>query len=196
MTFAPIADAIAAIGRGEMVVVVDDEDRENEGDLIMAAEFATPEAIAFFLHHTSGVICVSITAERAAELDLGPMVLRNTETQRTAFLVSVDLRDVTTTGISASDRAATIRGLIDPTTQPDDLLRPGHIFPLQAREGGVLKRAGHTEAAARPGPPGRLPPRRRPVRDRRRDQAGHGPARRPRDVRRPPRPGDDRRSPS
>ena len=146
MSFARIEDAIAAVARGEMVVVVDDEDRENEGDLIMAAEFATPEAIAFFLHHTSGLICVSITAERAAELDLGPMVLRNTETQRTAFLVSVDLRDVTTTGISASDRAATIRGLIDPSTQPDDLLRPGHIFPLQAREGGVLKRAGHTEA--------------------------------------------------
>ncbi len=146
MSFARIEDAIAAVARGEMVVVVDDEDRENEGDLIMAAEFATPEAIAFFLHHTSGLICVSITGERAAALDLGPMVLRNTETQRTAFLVSVDLRDVTTTGISASDRAATIRGLIDPSTQPDDLLRPGHIFPLQAREGGVLKRAGHTEA--------------------------------------------------
>jgi 3,4-dihydroxy 2-butanone 4-phosphate synthase / GTP cyclohydrolase II len=144
---APITDAIDAIAKGEIVVVVDDEDRENEGDLILAAEFATPEAIAFFLHHTSGVICVSITAERAAELDLGPMVLRNTETQRTAFLVSVDLRGATTTGISASDRAATIRGLIDPATRPEDLLRPGHIFPLQAREGGVLKRAGHTEAA-------------------------------------------------
>ena len=101
MPLAPIPDAIAAIARGEIVIVVDDEDRENEGDLIMAAEFATPEAIAFFLHHTSGVICVSITPERAAELDLGPMVLRNTETQRTAFLVSVDLRGETTTGISA-----------------------------------------------------------------------------------------------
>jgi 3,4-dihydroxy 2-butanone 4-phosphate synthase / GTP cyclohydrolase II len=146
MSLDRIDDAIAAVARGEMVVVVDDEDRENEGDLIMAAEFATPEAIAFFLHHTSGLICVSITADRAAELDLGPMVVRNTETQRTAFLVSVDRRDVTTTGISASDRAATIRALIDPSTRPDDLLRPGHIFPLQAREGGVLKRAGHTEA--------------------------------------------------
>src|SRR6478752_306991 len=129
---APITAAIAAIAKGEIVVVVDDEDRENEGDLIMAAEFATPEAIAFFLHHTSGVICVSITAERAAELDLGPMVLRNTETQRTAFLVSVDLRGETTTGISAGDRAATVRGLIDRRTRPEDLLRPGHIFPLQA----------------------------------------------------------------
>src|SRR4051812_38679851 len=147
MPFAPVEKAIAAIGRGEIVIVVDDEDRENEGDLIMAAEFATPEAIAFFLHHTSGVICVSITADRAAELDLGPMMLRNTETQRTAFLVSVDLRGETTTGISAGDRAATIRGLIDPATRPADLLRPGHIFPLQAREGGVLKRAGHTEAS-------------------------------------------------
>jgi 3,4-dihydroxy 2-butanone 4-phosphate synthase / GTP cyclohydrolase II len=147
VSLASIPDAIAAIARGELVVVVDDEDRENEGDLIMAAEFATPEAIAFFLHHTSGVICVSITPERAAELDLGPMVLRNTETQRTAFLVSVDLRGETTTGISASDRAATIRGLIDPSMRPEDLLRPGHIFPLQARDGGVLKRAGHTEAA-------------------------------------------------
>jgi 3,4-dihydroxy 2-butanone 4-phosphate synthase/GTP cyclohydrolase II len=139
--------AIAAIARGDMVIVVDDEHRENEGDLIMASEFVTPEAIAFFLHHTSGVICASITAERARELDLGPMVRRNTESHRTAFLESVDLRGATTTGISASDRAATIGGLIDPSTKPDDLLRPGHIFPLQAREGGVLKRAGHTEAA-------------------------------------------------
>jgi 3,4-dihydroxy 2-butanone 4-phosphate synthase/GTP cyclohydrolase II len=144
---APVEDAIAAIARAEMVVVVDDEHRENEGDLIMASEFVTPEAIAFFLHHTSGVICASITGERAQELDLGPMVRRNTESHRTAFLESVDLRGATTTGISASDRAATIRGLIDASTKPDDLLRPGHIFPLQAREGGVLKRAGHTEAA-------------------------------------------------
>jgi 3,4-dihydroxy 2-butanone 4-phosphate synthase/GTP cyclohydrolase II len=142
-----IEDAIAAIGRGEIVVVVDDEDRENEGDLIMAAEFATPDAIAFFLHHTSGVICVSIEAERAAELELTPMVAMNTETNRTAFLVTVDLAHVTSTGISADDRAATIRGLIDPRTKPEELLRPGHIFPLQARAGGVLKRAGHTEAA-------------------------------------------------
>jgi 3,4-dihydroxy 2-butanone 4-phosphate synthase/GTP cyclohydrolase II len=142
-----IDDAIAAIGRGEIVVVVDDEDRENEGDLIVAAEFATPDAIAFFLHHTSGVICVAIEAERAAELDLVPMVSRNTESNRTAFLVTVDLAHATTTGISADDRSATIRGLIDHRTKPDDLLRPGHIFPLQARVGGVLKRAGHTEAA-------------------------------------------------
>jgi 3,4-dihydroxy 2-butanone 4-phosphate synthase/GTP cyclohydrolase II len=144
---AKIEEAVAAIGRGEIVVVVDDEDRENEGDLIMAAEFATPEAIAFFLRHTSGVICATVTRERAAQLALSPMVHQNTESQRTAFLVTVDYRHGTTTGISAADRSATIRSLVDLTTKPDDLLRPGHIFPLEAREGGVLKRAGHTEAS-------------------------------------------------
>lgn len=144
---AKIEEAVAAIGRGEIVVVVDDEDRENEGDLIMAAEFATPEAIAFFLRHTSGVICATLTADRARELDLHPMVQQNTESQRTAFLVTVDHRHDTTTGISAADRAVTIRALVDPATRPGDLLRPGHIFPLEAREGGVLKRAGHTEAS-------------------------------------------------
>ncbi len=146
-SFAPIEDAIAAIGRGEIVVVVDDEDRENEGDLIMAAEAVTPEAIAFFLQHSSGVICAPITAERAAELDLRPMVEQNTESMRTAFTVTVDVRHGTTTGISAYDRAATIVSLVDPATRPGDLARPGHIFPLVGREGGVLKRAGHTEAA-------------------------------------------------
>jgi 3,4-dihydroxy 2-butanone 4-phosphate synthase/GTP cyclohydrolase II len=145
--FAPIEDAIAAIGRGEIVVVVDDEDRENEGDLIMAADAVTPEAIAFFLKHSSGVICAPITAERAAELDLRPMVEQNTESMRTAFTVTVDYRHDTTTGISAADRSATIRSLVDPATRPGDLARPGHIFPLIGREGGVLKRAGHTEAA-------------------------------------------------
>ena len=144
---AKIEEAVAAIGRGEIVVVVDDEDRENEGDLIMAAEFATPEAIAFFLRHTSGVICATVTRDRAERLALGPMVHQNTESQRTAFLVTVDYRHGTTTGISAADRSATIRSLVDPTTKPDDLLRPGHIFPLEARDGGVLKRAGHTEAS-------------------------------------------------
>ena len=144
---ARIEDAVAAIGRGEIVVVVDDEDRENEGDMIMAAEFATPEKIAFFLQHTSGVVCATLTSERARELTLTPMVQQNTESQRTAFLVTVDARRGTTTGISAADRAATIQVLVDPATRPDDLLRPGHIFPLEARDGGVLKRAGHTEAA-------------------------------------------------
>jgi 3,4-dihydroxy 2-butanone 4-phosphate synthase/GTP cyclohydrolase II len=147
MPFAKIEDAVAAIGRGEIVIVVDDEDRENEGDLIMAAEFATPDKIAFFLHHTSGVICAPVTAERARALDLPLMVANNTESMRTAFTVSVDYRHGTSTGISAYDRAATIQALVDPSTRPADLLRPGHIFPLAAREGGVLKRAGHTEAA-------------------------------------------------
>jgi 3,4-dihydroxy 2-butanone 4-phosphate synthase/GTP cyclohydrolase II len=147
VSFAPVEKAIAAVGRGEIVIVVDDEDRENEGDLIMAAEFATPEAIAFFVRHTSGLICAPITAERADELDLPLMVVANTESQRTAFTVTVDYRHGTTTGISASDRAATIRALIDPATRPTDLARPGHIHVLRAREGGTLKRAGHTEAA-------------------------------------------------
>ncbi|MGD9797359.1 MAG: bifunctional 3,4-dihydroxy-2-butanone-4-phosphate synthase/GTP cyclohydrolase II [Acidimicrobiia bacterium] len=144
---APVEDAIAAVGRGEIVVVVDDEDRENEGDLILAAEAATPEKIAFFLAHTSGLICTSLTAERCDELELPLMVADNTEAQRTAFTHSVDFRHGTSTGISAFDRAATIRALVDPDTRPDDLARPGHIFPLRAVEGGVLKRAGHTEAA-------------------------------------------------
>ncbi len=143
---ADIALALEAFARGEILVVVDDEDRENEGDLIMAAEHVTPEKIAFFLHHTSGFICAPITSERAAELDLRPMVEHNTESMRTAFLVSVDVRHDTTTGISAYDRAATVLAMVDPSTRPGDLARPGHILPLEAREGGVLKRAGHTEA--------------------------------------------------
>ncbi len=147
MPLAPIDKAIAAIARGEIVVVVDDEDRENEGDLIMAAEFATPEKIAFFLHHTSGYICAPVTTQRARELDLPPMVVDNTESMRTAFLVTIDLKRGTSTGISAHDRAATIQALVDPATRPDHLARPGHVLPLEAREGGVLKRAGHTEAA-------------------------------------------------
>jgi 3,4-dihydroxy 2-butanone 4-phosphate synthase/GTP cyclohydrolase II len=145
--FGRIEDAIAAIGQGEIVVVVDDEDRENEGDLIMAAEHATPEAIAFFLHHTSGYICAPITSERARALDLPLMVHENTESMRTAFTVSIDVRHGTSTGISAFDRARTIQALVDPTTRASDFNRPGHINPLIAREGGVLRRAGHTEAA-------------------------------------------------
>jgi len=145
--FASIPDAIAAIARGEIVVVVDDEDRENEGDLIMAAESATPEKIAFFVRHTSGVICTPLTGDRLDELEIPLMVRDNTEAQRTAFTYSVDFRHNTSTGISAADRAATIQALIDPSTRPGDLARPGHIFPLRYAEGGVLKRAGHTEAA-------------------------------------------------
>ena len=146
-TFAPIEDAIAAIRRGEIVVVVDDADRENEGDLIVAAEDATPEKIGFFVRHTSGVICVPVLGERLDELDLPLMVEENTDAKGTAFTVSVDWRHDTTTGISAADRAATIRALADPETTSRDLTRPGHIFPLRYAEGGVLKRAGHTEAA-------------------------------------------------
>ncbi len=147
MPFSTVDDAIAAVARGEIVVVVDDEDRENEGDLIMAADAVTPEKIAFFLAHTSGLICAPLTPERVEQLDLPLMVSTNTEVQRTAFTVSVDYRHGTTTGISASDRSATIKALADPHTRPSDLNRPGHIFPLRYRPGGVLKRAGHTEAA-------------------------------------------------
>src|SRR5271154_2984211 len=146
MAFSSVTEAIEAIAAGQMVVVVDDEDRENEGDLVMAAESATPENIAFFLAHTSGVICVPLLPERADRLELPLMVSANTEAQRTAFTVSVDYRLGTTTGISATDRSATIAALIDPQTRPNDLNRPGHIFPLRYRPGGVLKRAGHTEA--------------------------------------------------
>ena len=145
--FSSIPDAVAAVARGEIVVVVDDEDRENEGDLIMAAEHATAEKIAFFVRHTSGVICAPLTGDRLDELDIPLMVRDNTESHRTAFTYSVDLIHGTSTGISAADRAATICALTDPATRPGDLARPGHIFPLRYSEGGVLKRAGHTEAA-------------------------------------------------
>ncbi len=146
MALSTIEEALEQLRRGGMIIVVDDEDRENEGDLIMAAEDVTAESMAFFLEHTSGVICSPLEAERADELDLPLMVVANTEAQRTAFTVTVDYRHGTTTGISAADRAATIRALIDPATKASDLNRPGHIFPLRYRTGGVLKRAGHTEA--------------------------------------------------
>ena len=147
MPTATIEEAIAAVADGRMVVVVDDEDRENEGDLIVAAEYATPEVMAFFVRHTSGLICAAITSERADDLDLPLMVARNTESQRTAFTVTVDKRVGTTTGISATDRSLTARALVDPATKPGDLTRPGHLHVLRARDGGVLKRAGHTEAS-------------------------------------------------
>jgi len=145
--FAPIEDVVAAIGRGEMIVMVDDEDRENEGDLIMAAEHVTTEKIAFIVRHTSGVVVAPLTGERCDDLRLPMMVDHNTESHRTAFTISVDLLDGTTTGISAADRAATIRALANPSVGYEAFARPGHVFPLRAREGGVLKRAGHTEAA-------------------------------------------------
>lgn len=139
--------AIKQIADGGMVVVIDDVDRENEGDLIMAAELATPRALAFMIRHTSGVICAAMSGERLDELRLPLMVSPNTEAHRTAFTVSVDLRENVSTGISAADRAATISALADPATTAEDLARPGHVFPLRYREGGVLKRPGHTEAA-------------------------------------------------
>ncbi|MDQ3944891.1 MAG: bifunctional 3,4-dihydroxy-2-butanone-4-phosphate synthase/GTP cyclohydrolase II [Actinomycetota bacterium] len=147
MPFAPVEEAIAAVARGEFVTVVDDADRENEGDLIIAADKITPEAVAFMVRHTSGVICMPVVGTRLDDLRIPLMVADNTESQRTAFTVSVDAKNNTTTGISAADRAATIKALIDPTSGPEDFNRPGHIFPLRYREGGVLKRAGHTEAA-------------------------------------------------
>ncbi len=145
----PVEEAIAAIAAGGIVVVADDEDRENEGDLIMAADAATDASIAFFVRYTSGVICVSLDGDRCADLRLPLMVppMANNESQGTAFTVTVDLRSGTTTGISAADRAATIKALADREVPAEEFNRPGHIFPLQARPGGVLKRAGHTEAA-------------------------------------------------
>ena len=147
MPFTTIENAIDAIARGEAVVVVDDANRENEGDLIIAAEKTTPETMGFMVRHTSGVVCMPLEGTRLDELQLPMMVAENTTAYRTAFTVSVDAKRGTTTGISAADRATTVHALIDPKTRPDDLARPGHIFPLRYREGGVLKRAGHTEAA-------------------------------------------------
>ncbi len=147
MKTASIETAIEAIAAGEFVLVVDDESRENEGDLIIAAEKVTPEKIAFMVRHTSGLICLPTTGERLDELGLPLMVLENTDSHKTAFTVSVDAVGKTTTGISAADRATSILAMVDPDTRPRDLARPGHIFPLRYREGGVLIRPGHTEAA-------------------------------------------------
>lgn len=147
MTFARIEEAINAFARGEFLVVVDDKDRENEGDLILAAEKVTTEAIAFMVRYTSGVICMPVLGERLDELKLPLMVADNTDNLRTSFTVSVDYTPATTTGISAADRAATIRAMIDGDTSPSSLARPGHVFPLRYCEGGVLRRPGHTEAA-------------------------------------------------
>ncbi len=147
MPFSTIEDAITAIADGELVIVVDDANRENEGDLIIAAEKVTPEAMAFMIRHTSGVVCMPLEGARLDELQLPMMVAENTTAYRTAFTVSVDAKRGTTTGISAGDRATTVHTLIDRASTPADLARPGHIFPLRYRDGGVLKRAGHTEAA-------------------------------------------------
>ncbi len=145
--FDTIDDALVAIADGQMVMVLDDKHRENEGDLIMAADHATPAALAFMVRHTTGIVCVALEGERIDSLALPPMVASNSDRHQTAFTVSVDARKGTTTGVSAADRAATIAALVDPATRPDDLMRPGHMFPLRARSGGVLERPGHTEAS-------------------------------------------------
>lgn len=147
MTFAKIEDAVAAIGRGEMIVVVDDHDRENEGDIVFSAAAAAPEKIAFMMNNARGLICIAMEKERLDALDIPLMVVKNTDSMKTAFTVSVDYTHGTTTGISASDRSATVRALVDPTSKPADFSRPGHIFPLRANPQGVLGRPGHTEAA-------------------------------------------------
>jgi 3,4-dihydroxy 2-butanone 4-phosphate synthase/GTP cyclohydrolase II len=145
--FDSIEDAIAEVRAGKMVIVLDDEDRENEGDLVMAAQHVTPEAINFMRRYGGGLICVPLTGARLDELQIPQMVSENTALHETAFAISVEARGLTTSGISAHDRAATIRRLVDPEAKPSDFLRPGHTFPLRAREGGVLVRAGQTEAA-------------------------------------------------
>jgi 3,4-dihydroxy 2-butanone 4-phosphate synthase/GTP cyclohydrolase II len=145
--FATIPEAIEEISEGRMVIVVDDEDRENEGDLTMAAEKVTPEAINFMARYGRGLICLPMTPERLAQLEIPPMVAENTARFQTAFTESIDARRSITTGISAADRAHTILTAVDPKCKPSDLVRPGHIFPLRSEPGGVLKRAGQTEAA-------------------------------------------------
>jgi 3,4-dihydroxy 2-butanone 4-phosphate synthase / GTP cyclohydrolase II len=145
--FARIEDAVDAIRAGRMIIVVDDEDRENEGDLTIAADQVTPEAINFMARHGRGLICLSMTPERLDELDIPLMVSQNSAQFGTAFCVSIEAKGHTSTGISAADRAATVRVAIDPATRPSDLARPGHMFPLRSRTGGVMVRAGQTEAA-------------------------------------------------
>src|SRR5437588_7895077 len=145
--FADVTEAVAEIKAGRMVVVVDDEDRENEGDLTLAAEFVTPEAINFMAKYGRGLICLTLTEERADYLRLGPMTQENTSRFGTAFTESIEAREGVTTGISAADRAHTIKVAIDPASSANDLARPGHVFPLRARKGGVLVRAGQTEAS-------------------------------------------------
>jgi 3,4-dihydroxy 2-butanone 4-phosphate synthase/GTP cyclohydrolase II len=142
-----VDEILAELRAGRMVVIMDDEDRENEGDLIMAAEAVTPDAVAFMIRYTSGIICVPMEEEGLLRMDLPQMVQANSESHRTAFTVSVDVKAGTTTGVSSADRAATIRALADDNTAGADFARPGHIFPLRSRKGGVLVRAGHTEAS-------------------------------------------------
>src|SRR2546426_5344255 len=145
--FAPIEEAIEAIRSGRMVVVCDGEDRENEGDLVLAAQFATPEAINFMAEEGRGLVCLALTPDRCDELGLDLMAPKNEDPLKTAFTVSIEAREGVTTGISAHDRAHTIQIAIDPASRPRDLVQPGHVFPLKARSGGVLERTGHTEAS-------------------------------------------------
>src|SRR3984957_12299979 len=145
--FDSVESVVADLRKGRMVIVVDDADRENEGDLVMAAECATPAAINFMARHGRGLICVPTHYERLKQLGIEQMVVQNTENYRTDFQVSVDAAKGITTGISAADRALTIKIMADPTAVPEDLVQPGHVFPLRAKPGGVLQRAGHTEAA-------------------------------------------------
>ncbi|SFB33126.1 3,4-dihydroxy 2-butanone 4-phosphate synthase [Rhizobium sp. NFR07] len=147
MTISKIEDAIEAIRRGDMVVVVDDQDRENEGDIVIAADAVAPKDIAFMMNHARGLVCIAMEGERLDALDIPLMVSRNTESLKTAFTVSVDYIPGTTTGISAADRTATVRALAEGSARPEDFARPGHIFPLRAHPDGVRARPGHTEAA-------------------------------------------------
>ena len=184
--FDSIEDAIADVRAGKMVVVLDDEDRENEGDLVMAAQMVTPDAINFMRKHAGGLICVPMVGRRLDELHIPQMVRDNTAVHETAFTVSVEARGLTTTGISAHDRAATIKRLLDPEAHAADFLRPGHTFPLRARDGGVLVRAGQTEAAIDLARLAGLYPGRRHLRDHGR-RRHDGTVRRLAQLRRPPR---------
>jgi 3,4-dihydroxy-2-butanone 4-phosphate synthase len=145
--FASIEEAIELIKKGEIIILVDDESRENEGDMVVAAQFITPEKVNFITKWARGLLCVAISKEIAERLNLFPMVVNNNSLHGTAFTVSVDAKEGVSTGISAYDRALTIKKIADPSSKPDDFVRPGHIFPIVAREGGVLVRAGHTEGS-------------------------------------------------
>lgn len=147
MSFSSVEEAIGAMRDGRMIIVVDDEDRENEGDLLVAADTVRPEDIAFMMREGRGLVCVALPGERLDALGIPLMVRQNGDAHATAFTVAVDYRFGTSTGISAADRAATVRALVDPAARPSDFARPGHMFPLRARPGGVLERQGHTEAA-------------------------------------------------
>lgn len=148
VAISPVEDIVADMRAGRMVILVDEEDRENEGDLVLAADHVTPEAINFMARYGRGLICLTLTRERCERLKLPPMVARNGDKKGTAFTVSIEAAEGVTTGISAADRARTVQAAVAPNAQPDDLVQPGHIFPLQAVDGGVLMRAGHTEAGS------------------------------------------------